>query len=412
MLANTSFRADVQAISATQVQFASTVGITVRPIRLWAVSGRQAAITALPTAGTVSGGAGTKYIYASLAAPSGDPYATASGGLLDKILSLLPWNRADWYETLRCYHPGDGTLIPAARNSVVTLVITTSATPPDTHHFPLGEVVWDGAAITSIASYEAQSSITTSVLITGQCRLVKSGVNLVLQPFNGNSLVIGGVSRAVASPTLAATSLTPGTVYYIYAAWSGSAVTLEASTTGHSTHTDGTEIKTGDSTRTLVGMARVTAGPLWSDTGAQRTVLSYFNRREIAGTNELTTVRTTTSTTFVEVHNEIRSEFLTWGDEAVVIGLAGTAILSTTGNNIGAALAIDNTTPLAAVMGNNSSTTRGIPLGCSAVAMPAEGFHYLTMLGAVQSGTGSYQSSDATGSDNGAKCRTFVMVRG
>jgi hypothetical protein len=226
--------------------------------------------------------------------------------------------------------------------------------------------------------------------------------------------VIGGTARSVpgAGVTLAPTALTPGTLYYIYASWSGSAIVLEASTTGHSQHTDGVEIKTGDSTRTLVGMARIISGPAWADTGAQRFVLSWFSRRDLSGTNVLTTIRTTTSTTFVEINSEIRSEFLTWGDESVVIGLAGTVIGSSGGNNVAAGLAIDNTTPLAAVMGNNSSSTRGMPIGLAANATPAEGYHYLTMIGAVQAGTGSYQSSDGTGSDNGAKCRTFVTVRG
>jgi hypothetical protein len=53
----------------------------------------------------------------------------------------------------------------------------------------------------------------------GQCRLVKSGANLVLQPFNGNKLMIGGKMRTIpaAGVSLAATGLTAGTKYYAYA---------------------------------------------------------------------------------------------------------------------------------------------------------------------------------------------------
>lgn len=158
-------RSQLDSISATQVQFAAT-GLTHRPIKLASASGRIASLTALPSALTISGGAGTKYVYALLAPPSGAPYSTASGGLLHRILNLLPWNRADWATALQCLLTGDGALALAAQNSTVTLVMTTSATPPDTHHVPLGEVAWDGAAITQVTSYEDEVAVAIGLLST------------------------------------------------------------------------------------------------------------------------------------------------------------------------------------------------------------------------------------------------------
>jgi hypothetical protein len=137
----------------------------------------------------------------------------------------------------------------------------------------------------------------------GQCKLVKSGSYLVLLPFNGNVLTIAGVTNAVpdAGVSLAAAGLTASTTYFIYAYMNSGTMTLEASTTAHATSTTagnkGTEIKSGDNTRTLVGIARVIAGPAWQDTAAQRFVISWFNRerRDVVGAVDSTSTDTGTS---------------------------------------------------------------------------------------------------------------------
>jgi hypothetical protein len=119
----------------------------------------------------------------------------------------------------------------------------------------------------------------------GQCRLTLSSGNLKLAPWNGNKLVIDGQMQTVPSAgvTLAPTGTTVGTLYYIYAYMNSGTMTLEASTTGHSTDsTTGVEIKTGDATRTLVGMAQPTTGPAWvqsSGSGGTWYVRSWFNRQ-------------------------------------------------------------------------------------------------------------------------------------
>ncbi|MBB4364256.1 hypothetical protein GGD65_005314 [Bradyrhizobium sp. CIR18] len=109
----------------------------------------------------------------------------------------------------------------------------------------------------------------------GQCRLTLSGGNLVLAPWNGNLLTIAGAPQIVpeAGVSLAATGLMPGTTYLICAYMNSGTMTLEASTPAHATSTragnKGTEIKSGDGTRSLVGMARVITGPAFADTAAQ-----------------------------------------------------------------------------------------------------------------------------------------------
>jgi len=133
----------------------------------------------------------------------------------------------------------------------------------------------------------------------GQCRLSKSGANLLLSRFQGMALTINGLAQVIpaAGVTLAATGLAAGTLYYIYACMGGSGMMLEASTVGHATDAaTGAEIKTGDPTRTLVGMARPIAGPAWQDAPNQRFVVSWFNQRPIHLVGALGTSQGNTST--------------------------------------------------------------------------------------------------------------------
>lgn len=129
----------------------------------------------------------------------------------------------------------------------------------------------------------------SAAALHGQCRLTKSGANLLLSPLNGNKLIINGTAQAVPSAgvTLAPTGLSAGTNYYIYAWMNAGTMTLEASTTTHAKDaTTGVEIKNGDATRTLVGLVRVVTGPAFADSATQRNVVSWFNqpRRNILNT--------------------------------------------------------------------------------------------------------------------------------
>ncbi|MCJ2144280.1 hypothetical protein MKL20_30200, partial [Methylobacterium sp. E-066] len=77
--------------------------------------------------------------------------------------------------------------------------------------------------------------------------------------------------------------MSAATLYYVYAYMNGSTLALEAVTTAHATDaTYGHEIKTGDGTRTLVGMVYTGPGTpgTFLDTAANRWVASWFNRRE------------------------------------------------------------------------------------------------------------------------------------
>ena len=77
-------------------------------------------------------------------------------------------------------------------------------------------------------------------------------------------------------------NIAANTLYYVYAFNNSGTVTADYSTTGHATSTTagnvGTEIKSGDDTRTLIGMIRTGASG-FLNTADFRGVISWFNRR-------------------------------------------------------------------------------------------------------------------------------------
>jgi len=267
-------------------------------------------------------------------------------------------------------------------------------------------VVYTKASGTAVVSSGGSSAAH------GQCRLTKSSTNLLLSPYGGNQIMINGAAQTVpdAGVTLAATSLSVGTTYNIYVFMSGGTMTLEASTTAHATDTasgnKGIEIKSGDATRTLVGMARIITGPAWVDTDAQRFVISWFNRRTITGTNIFTANRnTTTGSTYTEVNSEIRNEFLTWADESVPVGVAGSGFLNTSGDQVYIGVGFDSATPEQGNLAFQSTLAIG-PLGLVVTKSGlSEGYHYATVTAKQTVGSAAFTIvSSATGQRTALSC--------
>lgn len=245
-----------------------------------------------------------------------------------------------------------------------------------------------------LASFIAQlrdgNGLTTGVGYLAQCRLTKSGSNLLLSRYNGLGLTINGVAYAIPSAgvTLAPTSLVAGTTYYIYAYMNAGVMTLEASTTGHATDTTtGIEIQSGNPTRTLVGMARIVTGPAWSDTAAQRFVLSWHNRHPIGFYVPCVTGANTANTSYTELSSSYRAEFLTWAGEVVDYRVTGRSSTSATASFL--ALAFDGTTPEDCSTLIYPISSQDIPVSLTMVKTGlAEGYHYGTILAAVALGGG------------------------
>jgi len=157
----------------------------------------------------------------------------------------------------------------------------------------------------------------------GQCVLRKVGSNLVLYPYNGNQLFINGAyEKLPGACILPVTGLAANTLYYIYAYMSGSTVTLEASTTTYAIDsTNGQEIKNGDPTRSLVGMAKTITGPAWADTATRRYVRSWYNR-DIDGAaiyNAITSDYTFSSAAWAEIDASTIKSVLCWDKEIATV---------------------------------------------------------------------------------------------
>jgi hypothetical protein len=245
----------------------------------------------------------------------------------------------------------------------------------------------------------------------GQCRLsFVSATSLRLSPYGGQLLNINGLPCVIpaAGVTISNSGLANSTTYFVYAFMSGSSMTLELSTTGHSTHTTGIEIKTGDATRTLVGMARTTAAGQFASDATNLFVLSYFNRVRKIGRVALTANRTQNyALAYSEIHAELRINFLTWADDSVNQSITGSWAVSANGSLATCYASIDGDTtnprqaPATGLTGQSSLAT-------SDERVVAEGFHYGTLLGSCYLGAGT--SVTYVGGQNGQVSQVLSVM--
>lgn len=255
--------------------------------------------------------------------------------------------------------------------------------------------------------------------LDGHCRLVyTSATVLTLQRQNGSTLPVktGGIWQARELPsagiTLGTGGLSASTLYYVYCYDSSGTLTLEASATAPTADSDtGVQIKTADTSRTLVGMLYTNGSTQFADSATSRTVLSYYNRKNLYGQNAFTAQRTTSSTTFAELNTEIRITFLTWADEAVVVGTIGTSSSNTSTTPVITGIGIDSATVASFSTGSFGGAGTASPLAAamSAPTSLAVGNHYITVLGKTATGIAAWESSDSSAL---SALKLNVMVRG
>ncbi len=243
----------------------------------------------------------------------------------------------------------------------------------------------------------------------GQCRLTRqNATTLKLSQCNGANLNIDGLPYQIpaAGVTVTNSGLGANTVYFVYAYMSAGTMTLELSATGHSTHTTGIEIKTGDSTRTLVGMVRTNASSEFVDDATNICVLSYFNRRRKIGRAVFTANRDSGAdpAPYAEIHTEIRVNFLTWADEAVRQSIAGAWTVNGGGTGHGYCSIDGDTSGLRQWCSHSAATTGTF----SSVdeRLVAEGYHYGTLIGKNNGGT----SARFIGGQNGEVTQCLTVM--
>lgn len=234
-----------------------------------------------------------------------------------------------------------------------------------------------------------------AVLPLGQVRLTySSSTALLVKPYNGNQITVNGAYQTVPSAgvTCSNTGLTAATLYYAYVYVTGGTLTCEMVTTTHTTGTSGLEIKSGDATRTLVGMAYTAAGSpgTFADSATFRGVASWFNRQ--GKTLEASVIGSAAGNVTV-------LQFVTWSDEAVQVNVTGTATNNTAGSYTQQQLVIDG-----AAVGSNgiqtSQTTTAsyfMPVALSRVATLSENAHSASVTLSVNSGTGQWSLNHTVG---------------
>ncbi len=230
--------------------------------------------------------------------------------------------------------------------------------------------------------------------LPGECRLTLSVGNLLLSRYNGYRLIIDDMPRIIPADgvTLAPTGLTANTIYYIYAAMSGGNMVLEASTTGHTQDPrNGVEVKLGDASRTLVGMARPIAGPAWADSVTQRFVISWYNRRALRLEKSFSGSRSTSSSSWVELGSEIRVECLQW--EQIDIWCDAMAQNSTVGQTVNTAVFDDTGNFECSTSAHSPVANYQVAESCHGLGPTNEGYHYFTVKCSVSGGTGTWVST-------------------
>src|SRR3990167_7248003 len=254
----------------------------------------------------------------------GTGYVTASNFVLENFVATQSptiTGRMYWQSSEGAVHISAGTLM--ARVPVLTgvqageLIGATNPSGVD------GSTVFSRIQLGSGLSMTG-TSLSASGGIGEASRLVfETSTKLNLASGYVPLKVDGEWERRVVSTVveLLAPAVSSNTLYYIYAYDNSGTTTLEASTTAPATATlHGVRVKSGDESRTLVGMAFAGTGGAFTNSGNNSLVASWFNRKVRVATSSFSTNRTTASTTPVELNTEIRCHFAIWDDEVVSVG--------------------------------------------------------------------------------------------
>jgi len=227
---------------------------------------------------------------------------------------------------------------------------------------------------------------------------VTSTTQLTFSPYKGDVIKIGGVVYQIPSAGITTGGTTSGlsanSNYYVYVFNNSGTLNMEISATGHATSSTagniGTEIKTGDDTRSLVGMVRTNGSTQFVDSAATRYLINWFNRKPKYASN--TQSGSVTLNTYTTLTGGTDPAFLAWNGDSVMLAASGYG----SNTNVGAiqyfALGI-----LGTITGNSDVQDQGSTAGyfCAfaitdAYEISGDGRYTLTAHGAASAGTSTY----------------------
>jgi hypothetical protein len=227
---------------------------------------------------------------------------------------------------------------------------------------------------------------------TGQCLTYDCSNITLINRFVPATGIVGCANTGVFVNGTAAQTLAASTLYYVYAFVNSGTLTCDFSTTPHATSSTagnvGTEIKSGDDSRSLIGMIQTNSSSLFVDSLTQRLVRSWFNRQAVA-LNSATISTTSFPGSLAELTTTIRCQFLIWSDEVIGTNADATYLNSTNGAAVTLAIAYDTSVDISTVVnGDGTGQVRPVPVASAKQGL-SEGFHYVTLQGSLNLGTAS-----------------------
>ena len=191
---------------------------------------------------------------------------------------------------------------------------------------------------------------------------------------------------------VAGQNLAASTLYRVYCFNNSGVLTGDFSATGHATSSTtgnvGTEIKSGDDTRTFIGLIYTNASSQFTDAPSSRCVRSWVNRKQISFSGSVSGNTTSTAATGL---GGLNLPVVCFADDVINVASSGFAYNSVSGaqNNI------MNYLDSAQVGGQNSFYSGGANwTGSVGIlwAQPAgtEGMHLLATVGYTSTGTMTY----------------------
>lgn len=333
----------------------------------------------------------------------------------------------------------DGRIIVVHNVGAQSLVLKNDVTSTAANRFFLGADItltadtsitlrYDGTssrwrAMTSPGSGGGGGSVSTTYPLSGTSALTfvgqigqgrldySSATSIRFNPFNGDLIRINGSLFQIPSGGInsgnpsggvflngtGSSSLSANATYYVYVFNNSGSLALDFSATAHAVDTAagnvGTYIRSGTPSRSLVGIIRTNSSAQFANSATQRFVRSWFNARPAALENNFTATRTATSVqpTFVEVNSEIRVEFVNWANDTIQAQIS--AVLDNSGSNY-SYLALGWNGAVDSNRGVGSFGTNTVAGGVGQAKSLSEGYNYITLMGAVSGGTGTYYGAN------------------
>jgi hypothetical protein len=215
---------------------------------------------------------------------------------------------------------------------------------------------------------------------------------LTFAPYKGDLIKIAGQNFQIPSAGITTGCTTTGksasTLYYVYVFNNSGALNCELSTTGHSSDTTsgniGTEIKTGDNTRSLVGMAETDASTHFLDADGTRYLLNWFNQRSITSQVLDATDQTTSSATFASLGSS--NAVLLWAGQGVYI-TANCSVQNSIGGNQVTSVGVNGSAAGAGAYVSIASAATAYAAPSYASESLTEGLNTFTIMGKTSAGT-------------------------